>query len=172
VSHDDPHRQPIATQLGLRYATEERTAAGIHGVIVSAAVMAASHAHSAVALIVSVLVSLGIYWGAERYARILAERVHVGHRVTWPRLRQQLTSGWEMVLASGLPLVVLASLRLLGAELYVAVFAALSASTFLLCLAAWETGRRGMLTSVERLVSTAVAGLLGLALILLKATLH
>jgi hypothetical protein len=42
-------------------------------------------------------------------------------------------------------------------------------AAFLLCLVAWETGRQGMLTPAERLVGTAVAGLFGAALILLKA---
>ena len=63
-----------------RGSTEEATAAGIYGVIVSAAVMAASHAPTAVATVVAVLVTLTIYWGAERYSRIVAERIHQGHR--------------------------------------------------------------------------------------------
>ena len=168
----DPHGRSVSSRLGLTHATEEGTAAGIHGVIVSAAVMAASHARSAVALIMVVLVTLAIYWGAERYSRLVAERVHAGHRPSWRRLRFQLTSGWEMVVASAVPLAVLAVLRLFGTSLDRAVFSALVCSTLLLGLAGWQTGRHGQLTGPERLVSTAVAGLFGVALIALKALLH
>jgi hypothetical protein len=172
VSSRDPGERSVSARLGLTHATEESTAAGIHGVIVSAAVMAASHADSAVALIMAVLVSLTIYWGAERYSRLVAERVHAGHRPTWRQLRFQLTTGWEMVVASALPLAVLAVLRLFGADLDTAVLSALSCSTLLLCLAGWETGRHGQLTGSERLLSTAVAGVFGIALIVLNAILH
>ena len=43
------------------------------------------------------VVTLTIYWGAERYARIVAERIHEGHRPNWTSVRFQLTRGWEMV---------------------------------------------------------------------------
>ncbi len=153
-------------------ATEESTAAGIYGLIVSSAVMAASHAESAAAVIVAVLVTLVIYWGAERYSRLVAERIHAGHRPTWRQVRLQLTAGLEMVAASALPLAVLAVLRVLGLDLTHAVTWALVCSTLLLCVAGWETGRHGQLTRLERLASTAVAGFFGVVLTLLKAVLH
>jgi hypothetical protein len=156
----------------LTHATEESTAAGIYGVIVSAAVMTASHANSATAMIVAVLVTLAVYWGAERYSRLVAERIHAGHRPTWHQVRLQLTAGWEMMAASALPLTVLMVLRLVGVGLERAVIWALACGTLLLCLAGWEVGRDGKLTGLERLMSTAVAGVFGIALILLKAVLH
>jgi hypothetical protein len=167
-----PRKRPVSTRLRLTRATEENTAAGLYGVIVSAAVMAASHAHSAVAVIGAVLVTLTVYWAAERYARVVAERIHTGHRPTWRNLRHQLTDGWAIVGASALPLAVLAVVRMLGVGLDRAVFWALSCSTLLLCLAGWEVGRHGQLTVRERLVSTAVAGVFGAGLIVLKAVLH
>lgn len=87
---------------------QEATAAGIYGVIVSSAVMSASHADSVGKVIVAVLITLMVYWGAERYARIVAERIHEGHRPSWSTVRHQLTHGWEIVTASTLPLLVLA----------------------------------------------------------------
>ncbi len=62
---------------------EESTASGIYGVIVGAAVMAASHADRVVAVAVAVLVTLVIYWTAERYARLVAARIHDEHRPDW-----------------------------------------------------------------------------------------
>ncbi len=159
-------------RIRLMRSTPENTASGIYGVIVSAAVMAASHAGTAAAIIVAVLVTLTIYWSAERYARLVAERIHEGHRPSWREVRLQLTTGWDMVTASAIPLAVLAVLRLLGATVVYAVIGALVCSTLLLCLAGWEIGRHGQLTGLERLASAAVAGSFGAAMILLKVLLH
>ncbi len=97
-------------------AAEEGTAAGIYGVIVGSAVMVSAHPESAIALDVAVLVTLTIYWVAERYSRLVAERIHSGHRPTWAHVRQALTTGWEMVTATLLPLLTLSSMSLLGAS--------------------------------------------------------
>ena len=153
-------------------SSEESTAAGISGVIVSAAVMAASHESTALAVSVAVLVTLTIYWGAERYARLVAERIHDGRRPTWQQVRRQLTTGWEMVTASVLPLVVLTAAYQLGAGVDTAVLWALGCSTILLGAAGWQMGRGGQLTGLERVASTAVAGAFGLVMIALKALLH
>jgi len=152
--------------------TEEGTAAGIYGIIVSAAVMSAAHGETGLAVEVTVLITLVIYWGAERYARIVAERIHEGHRLSWATVRQQLTSGWEMVSASALPLIVLAVLSVLGAEVGTAVLGALVCSTLLLGIAGWAMGRGGRLTTRERIVSACVAGMFGLLFIALKTFLH
>jgi positive regulator of sigma E activity len=152
--------------------TEEATASGIYGVIVSAAVMAAAHQETVAAVEVAVLVTLVIYWAAERYSRVVAERIHQGHRPNWQQVRGQLTTGWEIVSASVLPLAVLAAAGLLGAEVFAAVLWALTCSTVLLCVAGWEMGRNGQLTTRERLASAATAGMFGVVLIGLKAILH
>lgn len=157
---------------GARRPTKESTASGIYGVIVGAAVMASAHAEKAGTLVLAVLVTLVVYWAAERYARIVAERIHEGHRPGWPQVRRQLATGWEIVTASTLPLVVLGVLTLLGSELRTAVLWALVCSTVLLCLAGWEIGRDGRLTWRERVVSTGAAGMFGVAMIALKAALH
>ena len=156
----------------LTHDTVEGTALGIYGIIVCAAMLVTSHAERAWLEALAVLVTLAIYWAAERYARILAERIHEGHRLTWPAVRRQLTSGWEIVTASTLPLLVLVLLRLAGVRLETAEFAALGCTTLLLCLAGWQMGGAGRLTLPERLVSAMVAGGFGAAMILLKALLH
>jgi hypothetical protein len=155
-----------------RRTDEEGTAAGIYGVIVSTAVMAASSATSAAALVAAVLGTLVIYWSAERYSRLVAERIHTGHRPSWRRVRAQLTTGWEIVTASAAPLAILVLLRVFGVAQAAAVTWALVCNTLLLCLAGWEMGRRGELTVLERLVSAIVAGGFGAVLIALKAALH
>lgn len=151
---------------------QESTAAAIYGVIVSAGVMAAAHVDTAIQVMVAVLVTLIIYWGAERYARVIAERIHEGHRPSWPKLRQQLTIGWEMVTASYTPLAVLGVLSLLGVDLFAAVVSALVCSTVLLGLAGWAMGRSGHLTVPERIVAAVVASMFGVVMIVLKSLLH
>jgi hypothetical protein len=151
---------------------EESTAAGIYGVIVSSAVMAASHANGAVVVAASVVITLVVYWAAERYARLIAERIHDGQHPTWREVRRQLTQGWEFVTASFLPLVVMIVVRLLGVGVSGAVLAGLICSTVLLCAAGWEIGRRGQLSTGERVVSAVVAGLFGVGMIAMKALLH
>jgi hypothetical protein len=167
-----PLQLPHRAHRRSRGLTKENTAAGIYGVIVSAAVMAASHENTAVAVAVSVLFTLFVYWAAERYARLVAERLHDGRRPTWDQVRAQLTTGWEIVSASTLPLVVLVVMALLGADLSVAVLAALGCSTLLLALAGWEMGRDGRLRPLERVASAGIAALFGASMILLKALLH
>ena len=166
------NRSQRSSDLWLAGATEESTAAGIYGLIVSAAVMAASPADSAAVLVVVVLATLVIYWGAERYARLVAERIHSGHRLDWTHARRQLTSGWEFVTASVLPLAALVIVRVVGVDLETAVLVALGCNTLLLCLHGWEMGRLGHLTRLERVATTTVAGLFGVLLIALKTTLH
>jgi len=158
--------------LRLRREDVGRTASGIYGVIVGAAVMAASHADTAAAVIAGVTVTLLVYWAAERYAHLVAERIHAGRRPAWRELLQQLGTGWEMVTASALPLIVLAILTWRGTALGPSVFAALGCSTLLLCLAGWEIGRGTDLSVLERIALVVVAGGFGGLMIAFKALLH
>ena len=169
---DDGWTGSVPGHVRMRHRDQEATASGIYGVIVSAAVMSASHAEKAYKVIIAVVVTLTIYWGAERYARIVAERIHEGHRPSWTSVRYQLTHGWELVSASALPLITLAVMSVLGADLGTAVIGALLCSTLLLCVAGWAIGRGGRLSTGERVASTLVAGMFGLFFVLLKTFLH
>lgn len=165
-------RRRLGHRLRVTGLTEEATASGVYGVIIGAAVMASSHATSSRAVIAAVLVTLVIYWSAERYARIVAQRIHEGRRLTAHQIRSQLTTGWEIVTASALPVTVLALLNLAGVALRTTVISALVCSALLLCVAGWEMGRHGTLTRPERLVSALVAGAFGVVMIVLKLALH
>ena len=159
-------------RVRLTRETEEETAAGIYGLIVGAAVVVASHAETVVAVEAAVLVTLTVYWLAERYAKIVAERIHSGHRPTWHTVRHHLTSGWELVTATFLPLLVMIITRVAGLTVIGAQIASLVCTTLLLCAAGWQMGVNGRLTPIERAVSTMVAGAFGAALVVLKTLLH
>ncbi len=168
----EPRAPAPPPHTDLAHEAEEATAAGIYGLIVSSAVMASVHLPSVAAVEVAVFVTLLIYWAAERYARIVAERIHEGHRPPWHTVRRQLTSGWEMITASLIPLAVLAAVGILGAGTRTAIVVALACSTVLLCVSGWRIGRGGRLNRGEQVVSSAVAGVFGLGMIALKTLLH
>jgi hypothetical protein len=151
---------------------EARTANGIYGLIVGSAVMAAAHGDAVGRLAVAVLITLLIYWVAERYAHVMARRIVLRRRLTRSELRGELSQGWELVTASYLPLIVLVSTHLLGADLTGSVLSALVCSTALLCLSGWRVGREARLGLSQRLLSTSIAGAFGLVMIALKSLLH
>ena len=72
-------RGPTTNNLG------RRRAAGIYGAIITAAILDTAGGHvSTAALVVSVVVTLLVYWLAEEYAEVLGEQVEgvacpVGH---------------------------------------------------------------------------------------------
>ena len=69
-------------QLGPAKNLGRRRAAGIYGAIVTAAILETAGGHvSTAALVVSVVVTLLVYWLAEEYAQLLGEQVETGHRL-------------------------------------------------------------------------------------------
>lgn len=169
---DTPAPAASLSALHITGRSEGRTADGVYGILVSSAVMATSHGASVATVIVTVLVTLVVYWAAERYARLVAERVHEGRALTWPDIRRQVTARWEIVTASAIPLAVLAVLGLLGVQVTVAILVSLGTSTLLLCVVGWEVGRQIRLSRLERLASAAITGGFGVVMIVLKALLH
>jgi hypothetical protein len=150
-----------------------RRAAGIYGTIVTAAVLAASgNALSSAALEVTVLVTLVVYWLAEQYAELLGEHTEAGHL---PRLGQvafSLATTWPMVTASFGPLVSLLVARLLGASAHEAANVALAVTVILLVCHGYSAGRAAHLGGCRLAVVSAIAGLLGVAMVILKVVLQ
>ena len=153
-------------------AEERATANAIYGIIVSSAVMASAHGQSVVALAVAVLVTLLIYWAAERFAHVMGERIVHTPEMTASQLRRHLGTGWELVSASFLPVGVLLGFGLLGAGVDAAALAALICATALLFGAGWRVGQEAALSWSARLVSALCSGAFGAAMILLKTLLH
>jgi hypothetical protein len=153
-------------------AAERRTANSIYGVIVSSGVMASAHADSVRRLAVAVLVTLLVYWAAERYAHIMAGRIVLGPDLRWRDVPGRLREGWELVTASFVPLVVLLVVAVFGASYTTAVFAALGAGTVLLGLDGWRVGGDAGLRPVQRVFAALGAAAFGLVMIALKSLLH
>jgi hypothetical protein len=146
-----------------------RRAAGIYGTIITAAILAAigGHVHT-LPLAVSILVTLLVYWLAEEYAELLGDQLEGGHLPTWADARAALAATWPMVSASYIPLASLVLASLAGASLSAAANAGLTAAVVLLMIYAWSAGRAARLKGRQLLLITAVAGALGVLMIVLK----
>src|SRR5687767_11737859 len=90
--------------------------AGIYGTVICASILASAGHEPAGKVALVVVVTLFVYWLAERYAEVLGlaaspdddgPRGHVaaGQTITTAHVRNVLTSGWSMVQASVTPLL-------------------------------------------------------------------
>jgi hypothetical protein len=148
---------------------ERRRAAGIYGAIVTAAILAAVGSRlPTAALVVSVVVTLLVYWVAEEYAELLGEQVEGGVLPTWAYIRGALAATWPMVSASYAPLLALVLARLAGASAAAAANVGLAVATVLLATHGWSAGRSSQLRGRQLLLATSVAAALGLVMIVLK----
>lgn len=146
-----------------------RRAAGIYGTIITAAVIAATGVRlTTSALVVSVVVTLLVYWVAEEYAELLGEQLEAGHLPTWREVRTALAATWPMVSASYVPLLALVLARWLGASPSAAANVGLVVAVMLMIFYGWSAGRAARVDGKRLVVITSVAAALGLMMIVLK----
>ena len=156
-------RGPTKKNLG------RRRAAGIYGAIVTAAILDTAGGHvSTTALVVSVVVTLLVYWLAEEYAEVLGEQVQGGRLPSKASIGVALAATWPMVSASFAPLLALLLARLAGASALAAANVGLAAAIVLLTIHGWLAGRAAQLRSWALFIATSVAAGLGLLMIALK----
>ncbi len=150
-------------------STGRRRAAGIYGAIVTAAILAAvGGTLPTAAVVVSVVVTLLVYWLAEEYAELLGEQVDKGALPTWPYIRGALVTTWPMVTASYLPLLALVLTRVAGASPLTAANVGLVTAIVVLTVHAWWAGRAVQLRGRRLFFVTSAAAVLGLVMIALK----
>jgi hypothetical protein len=150
-------------------ALRQRHADGIYGTIITASVLASAGADlAALPLAVSVVITLGVYWIADVYARLLAGPIHHGRPPTWPDALAMLAATWPMVSASFTPVLVLAVARIAGASSSAAATAALAAAIFMLTIYAWSACRAAGLRGAQMIAVTSIAAGLGVLMIVLK----
>jgi MFS family permease len=154
---------PAAKKLG------RRRAAGIYGAIITAAILdTAGGKLPTAALVVTVVVTLLVYWLAEEYAELLGEQAEGGHLPSGASIRGALAATWPMVSASYAPLLALVLARLAGASALAAANVGLAAAIVLLTIHGWLAGRAAQLRGWQLFFATSVAAALGLVMILLK----
>ncbi len=163
-----PDEPSAAEDSDLVPQAQSRQAAGIYGLIVTAAVMASAGSQlGTLPLAFAVVVTLIVYWLAEEYAWLIAH-AHAGERPSWVHIRSGLSVKWPMVTSSYLPLVVLVVVRLLGATAVESAFAALGVTVALLGFHGWSAARSAGMRGLALLLMTSLAGALGVLMIVLK----
>ena len=146
-----------------------RRAAGIYGAIITASIMTAvGGSLPTLALVLSVLVTLVVYWLAEEYAEVLGRQATGGHVPTRAYIRARLADSWPIVSASFLPLAALVVARLAGASAFAAANFGVGAAIILLIAHGWAAGRAAQLKSWRLTASTSIAAVLGLVMVALK----
>jgi len=160
---DGAQLQPAAENQG------RRRAAGIYGAIITAAILDTAGGHvSTTALVVSVVVTLLVYWIAEEYAEVLGEHTTGGHLPGWASIQGALISTWPMVTASYLPLLAVVLAKVAGASALTAANVGLVVAVVLLTVHGWLAGRAAQLQGWKLVWATSIAAALGLVMILLK----
>ena len=155
--------QPAAENQG------RRRAAGIYGAIITAAILDTAGGHvSTAVLVVSVVVTLLVYWIAEEYAEVLGEQAAGGRLPSRASIQGALVSTWPMVTASYVPLLAVVLADLAGASKLTAANVGLVVAVVLLTVHGWLAGRAARLRGRKLLFATSVAAVLGLVMILLK----
>ncbi len=149
-----------------------RRAASIYGTIVTAAVIAAGgNQLNSAQLATTVVVTLLVYWLAEQYAELLGSHTHDGRLPSAGHIRSSLAETWPMVTASFLPVASIGVAVLFGASSPDAAQAALIVSVVLLIMHGYTVGRAAGLRSKRLVIVTVIAGLLGVAMVILKSVL-
>ena len=166
INDDESHGSGASRDEG------RRTASSIYGTIITASVIAAGGGLTTRALAVTIVVTLAIYWLAEQYAVLIGEHTHGGRLPGRAQIVRSMASTAPMITASFVPVLVLVVARAFGASSSVAAKTALIVTAVLLVVhgerAGWAAGLRGI-----RLVAiTAVAGLFGVAMVVLKTLLQ
>jgi hypothetical protein len=160
---DEVQPGPAARSLG------RRRAAGIYGAIITAAILdTAGGKLTTVALVVTVVVTLLVYWLAEEYAELLGEQAQGGRLPSRAYIQKALAATWPMVSASYAPLLALVIARLAGASPLTAANIGLAVAIVLLTIHGWLAARAARLRGWQLLAATSVAAALGLVMILLK----
>jgi hypothetical protein len=163
AARDGAQAEPAAENLG------RRRAAGIYGAIITAAILDTAGGHvSTTVLVISVVVTLLVYWIAEEYAEVLGEHTAGGRLPSWAYIQGSLVSRWPMVSASYAPLLAVVLTRAAGASELTAANFGLVVAILLLTVHGWLAGRAAQLQGWKLVITASIAAGLGLVMILLK----
>jgi hypothetical protein len=153
------------------WSDDRELAHAIHGTVVGAAAMAAASLHGSLGeVVVTVLVTVFVYWAAERYARVLSEAVAGPSPLG--RIATVLRHGWPMVEAAYTPLVVLVVTEVVTDNLRAGVLTALVTATLLLGGLGHVAARRAGASRAAAIGWAAVSAGFGVVIIVLKLSLH
>ncbi|MFC8923273.1 hypothetical protein [Cellulosimicrobium sp. NPDC057127] len=153
--------------------TVRRRSAYLYGLVITGSVLAAAPTDLGLVRVAALLGgTLVVYWCAETYAHLIAARTLAGRALSPVERREVAAGGLPLVAACAVPVLVLLAEALLQVEPSLAVDVALTVNVALLVVVGWRMSSAGGLTGARRVLTTAGAGLLGVAMIALKLSLH
>lgn len=123
-------------------------------------------------LAVAVFGTLVIYWAAETYVHWMAAQSVHGRGLTRAERLRIVREGWPLVTACTVPVTVLMVEAGLGVEIGIAIRVTLAINAVVLFVVGWTMSRSSGLRGARLVLSATASGLLGLAMIFLKTTLH
>ncbi|MFR9805441.1 hypothetical protein ACL02T_24615 [Pseudonocardia sp. RS010] len=154
-----------------RWRSERDLAQAIYGTVIGAAAIAVGSAHADLTeTVLTAVVTVAVYWAAERYAEVLAAAVHAAGRRE--RVLTALRRGLPVVEAGLTPLVLLVVVALLTGRLGLAVFSALGLATLMLGGFGHVAARRAGATRLQAIGWGLCSAALGGVVIGLKMLLH
>lgn len=149
-----------------------RISSGLYGLIVAGVVLStAGGEERLLRLGLSLVATQAVYWLAETYVHLMAERQVRGRELPWAAVRSVGKDGLSMITVSALPIAVLFGCALLGMDTVRATEFALAATTVLLFIGGFRISRAAGLTGARLIVSATACGMLGLVMVGLKAGL-
>jgi hypothetical protein len=150
-----------------------REGSHLYGLVITGAVLATVDPGFRLVRVAFVLLStLAIYWAAETFVHWTTARTLLKRDLTKAERRSVMADGWPLVAASGIPLLILGIEAVLRVETPRALQVALGLNVVLLLGIGYQMGKAGGLRGISLMLAAALTGFLGLAMILLKSTLH
>lgn len=151
---------------------EANLAGAVYGAILVTSVIAAASAEKGLSLgllVLTVAVTILVFWLAHVYARALAHSVTAGTRITWPELRGLATHEWPLLQAA-LPSIAFLVLGWLGLfERPAALWLAVGSGVAMLVAWGFVYARAEGLGPAGTALAVSINAAFGLAVVALKA---
>ena len=149
-----------------------RRASSLYGLIIAGSVLATSGTEERLIAVAAALVAtLGVYWAAETYVHLMAERGVERHVLDAHTIAAIARDGLPLVTVSVVPIVVLLAGALVGLSTTRAVEVALYVNTAVLLIEGYRISRDAGVHGWRIVGTVAFTGVLGMALIGLKGAL-
>lgn len=147
-------------------------ASALYGLIIAGAVLATASPTARLAFVaLSLVATLTVYWVAETYVHVMAERQAEQHELSRAHMALIARDGLPLITVSAIPLAILLLGAAVGLETALAEDLALYANTVLLLIGGYRMSRDAGVKGGRLVIATMISGLLGLAMIGLKIIL-
>jgi hypothetical protein len=153
---------------------EHNPARVVYGVLVTGAVLAAESSVDETILqaVASVAITVALLWVSHAYSYAVGNRMTSGERWTSRTAVEAGVHEWPLIRGSLVPLVVLLLAGVAGASTATALLAAMMSAVALLVLFELVAGLRSHLPTGALLIQTAIGGVMGLGIVVLKVIVH